>query len=237
MSAAFNSPLSNALAGRAEHISLEGESPESRAKPNPASPLEHYELSKGGRGVTTGVSILRDHYVQVETQRTGSMTDEFMVDLRFVDPRASGVRKLPWPFLYAAIGSTLLTAIGIVLYALMPNVAKSIGGLFTPIGLGALSVGLFVLSFYLTTETLSFESVHGKVPVIAIIGHVGMMRRAAPCVAQIAKQIKDARRQLNQSRQAYLRDEMREHTRLHGQGLLTDEQYTKARGRILQAHS
>src|SRR5258708_3013293 len=111
MSAAPKTQMAGAAVGRSEHISLESDLSETRVKPNPAKPLTRYELSKGGRGVTARVSILRDHFVSVETQRSRSSTDEYTVDLRFVEPRVFRVRSVPWPILYVAIAVTFLTAV------------------------------------------------------------------------------------------------------------------------------
>jgi len=222
--------------GRSEHISLESDVAETRAQPNPERPLVAYEIGKGGRNVTTRVAILPDQFVLVETQRTRSSTDAHTVDLRFVDPRPVGIRKVAWPFLYLGIGVTVLTAASIALYAMFPSVAQRIGGVFAPVGLGVLALMSYLLCYLLTRESLLFLSAHGRARVVTIAGRLGTMRRAQACAADLVAHIKLARRQFQQTRQAYLRDEMREHLRLYEQGVLTDEHYANAKKRILQAH-
>lgn len=222
--------------GRAEHISLESEPSESRAVPNSSRPLLQYALSKGGRGVTTCVSILPDHFVSVAIQRSGSSADLHTIDLRFVEPRPFAIRKVPWRWMYAAIGITLLTVVTSAISIQWPNLGQKIGGGLTAAGLGAFAIACFTLSYYLTTESLLFLSTHGRARVITIAGRLGTIRRAQACAADLVARIKIAQKQFKQTRQAYLRDEMREHARLYEQHVFPEDQYNEAKRRILRAH-
>jgi hypothetical protein len=222
--------------GRAEHISLESEPAESRTVPNPSRPLLQYALSKGGRGVTTCVSILPDHFVSVATQRSGSSSDLHTIDLRFVEPRPFAIRKVPWRFMYVTIAITLLTAVTTAICIQWPNVGQKIGGELTAVALGAFSIAGYLLCYLLTTESLLFLSSHGRARVITIAGRLGTIRRAQACAADLVARIKIAQKQFKQTRQAYLRDEMREHARLYEQRTFPEEQYNEAKRRILRAH-
>jgi hypothetical protein len=135
-----------------------------------------------------------------------------------------------------AIALTLAT-IGIAVYAF--GFAKPdhwVLSAQTGITVGTLTVSSYLMCLYFTTESLLFLSVHGRARVIAISGGLGATRAARQCAVDIVKHINQARKQTKQSRPAYLRDEMREHSRLHDQGALNDEQYEEAKGRILRAH-
>jgi hypothetical protein len=222
--------------GRSEHVSLESDVSEVRAKPNLARPLSCYDLTNGGRGVTTRVSILPDHYVAIEARRSRSVTDVHTVDLRFVDPRPVAVRKVPWQLLYVAIGLTLLAVVAVSLYMMLPNLTKRAEWMLLPLGLGVLAVGCYAICYYLTTESLLFLSVHGRARVITIAGRWGTMRRAQTCAANLVTHINLARKQFKQTRQTYLRDEMREHARLYEQRVFSEEHYNEAKRRILKAH-
>lgn len=220
----------------AEHVSIESDLWEVRAKPNLLHPLASYELSRGGRGVTKRVSILADQYAAVETQGTRSKTNVHTVDLRFVDPRPIAVRKVPWRLLFVAIGVTLLMVVSIALYVKLPRIAHEMGGVLTPVGLATLTIACYALCYFLTTESWLFVSVHGRARLIVIAGRLGTIRRAHACVAELAAHIRLTRKQLKQTRQAYLSNEMREHSRLFEQGVLSDKQYSDAKCRILSAH-
>jgi hypothetical protein len=102
--------------------------------------------------------------------------------------------------------------------------------------LGTFTVSSYLMCLYSTTESLLFVSVHGRARVITITGGLGTTRAARKCALDIVKHITLARKQAKQTRQAFLRDEMREHNRLHDSGAITDEQFADANARILQAH-
>jgi len=222
---------------RAEHVSMESDLSETRPKAEPSRPLMQYLFNKRGRGGTRRVSVLPDQHVAVEMLRSRSAVDMHTVDLRFVDPRPIAVRKVAWPVLYVALGLTLLTAIATLLYAKAPGVAQKIGGLYTPVGLGVAAVLAYVLFYRLTTESLIFLSNNGRARFIVIAGRFGTMRRARPCAAAIVTHINIANKKFRQERQAYLRDEMREHARLHERGVLSADRYNEAKRRILKAHT
>ena len=222
--------------GRAEHISLESEPAESRAAPNPSRSLVQYALSKGGRGVTTCVSILPDHFVSVATQRGGSADELHTIDLRFVEPRPFAIRKVPWNYMYVAIGVTLLTVVTTAICIQWPSIGQRIGGGLTAAALGAFAIACYTMCYYLTTESLLFLSTHGRARVITIAGRLGTIRRAQACAADLVARIKIAQKQFKQTRQAYLRDEMREHARLYEQRVFPEEHYNEAKRRILRAH-
>ena len=226
----------NTATRRSEHISLESDLSETRAQPKLDRPLSTYDLNKSGRGVTSRVSILPDHFVLIETQRRSSVVRD-TVDLRFVDPRPVGIRKVARRSLIAGLIMTALTVLAGAAYAMWPSVGQQFGGLLTPIALGALAIGCFLTCYYLTSEALLFVSMHGRARVIVIAGRLGTMRRAHQCAADIVAHIKVAHRKFQQARPTQLRDEMREHSRLRDQGTITDQQYDEAKKRILQSHA
>jgi hypothetical protein len=146
-----------------------------------------------------------------------------------------GIRKVGWPWLYLAIGFTLLAAAAALFTFLASPIARP-WSVPLAIVLGTFTVSSYLMCLYSTTESLLFVSVHGRARVITITGGLGTTRAARKCALDIVKQINLARRQSKQTRQAFLRDEMREHNRLHEQGAITDEQFADAKTRILQAH-
>jgi len=72
---------------------------------------------------------------------------------------------------------------------------------------------------------------------IVITGGLGTTRAARKCALDIVKHVNLARKRNQQTKQMFLRDEMREHGRLHDEGALTDEQYEDAKARILKSHA
>lgn len=237
MATAITPSIARTIATVGEHISLESDGGAARPAPNTVKPLIRFELGDEERNATSAICVLRDQHVAIETIDADSAHNQYTVDLRYVDPRPAGIRKVAWPWLYVSMGLAALTAIAWALYSLAPAIAQSIGGVYTAIGLGVLTVAGLVLSYRFSREFVVFVSVHGRARLITIRGGLGTIRRVKPCTAEIIKHIKIARLQAaSQPRQAYLRDEMREHSRLRDQGVLNELEYTNARTRILGAH-
>jgi hypothetical protein len=236
MSAAPSNPfLSESAVQHAEHISLQSETVETSAKSVTRKALAKYQLRSRARGSQTRIAILEGQFVAVNARRPRVSEQEHDVDLRFVDPRPVGIRKVGWPWLYVAIGFTLLAAASVSFAVLTSPIARP-WAVPLAIVLGTFTVSSYLMCLYSTTESLLFVSVHGRARVITITGGLGTTRAARKCALDIVKQINLARKQSKQTRQAFLRDEMREHNRLHEQGVITDEQFADAKTRILQAH-
>jgi phage anti-repressor protein len=237
MSAAPANPFLNETAVQhAEHISLQSETVETQAKPVTRRPLANYQLRSRARGSQTRISILEGQFVGVHSKRARAPEQEHTVDLRFVDPRPVGIRRVSWPWMYTAIGLTLLAAAAAVFSMMFASPIERLWAVPVAIVLGTFTISSYLMCLYSTTESLLFVSVHGRARVITITGGLGTTRAARKCAIDIVKHITMARKQSKQTRQAFLRDEMREHNRLHDSGAITDEQFADANARILQAH-
>jgi hypothetical protein len=237
MSAAPSNPfLSETAALNAEHISLQSETVETRTKPIARKTLVKYQLRSRARGSQTRVSILEGQFVSVNVKRARAPEQEHNVDLRFVDPRPVGIRKVGWPWMYVAIGLTILAAVAATFAIVYASPIARVWAVPTAIVLGTCTISSYLMCLYSTTESLLFVSVHGRARVITITGGLGTTRAARKCALDIVKNINLARKQSKQTRPSYLRDEMREHNRLYEHGVMTDEQFTDAKTRILQAH-
>jgi hypothetical protein len=138
--------------------------------------------------------------------------------------------------MWIAIGFTLLAVAAIYVAVAFAAPEARMWSVPAAIVLGTFTVSSYLLCLYFTTESLLFVSVHGRARVITITGGLGTTRAARQCALDIVKHINLARKQSKQTRPSYLRDEMREHTRLHEQGVITDEQFADAKNRILHAH-
>jgi len=237
MSAASLNPfLDEAAALDAEHISLQSETAETHAAAVARKTLLKYQLRSRARGSQTRVAIHEGNFVSVHVKRPRTPAQEHSVDLRFVDPRPVGIRKVSWPWMYAAIGCTLFAAAATVFAIAFASPIARVWAVPTAIVLGTCTISSYLMCLYATTESLLFVSVHGRARVITITGGLGTTRAARECALNIIKHVNLARKQSKQARQTYLRDEMREHNRLYEQGVLTDEQFGDAKTRILQAH-
>jgi DNA-binding FrmR family transcriptional regulator len=238
MSAELSNPFASETAAlNAEHISLQSETVEVAAKPITRKPLIKYQLRSRARGSITRVSILEGHFVQINIKRPRLEAQEHTVDLRFVDPRPIGIRKVGWPWIYVAVGLTLLAATAGAFAVFYASPFARVWAVPLAIVLGTFTVSSYLMCLYSTTETLVFVSQHGRARVIPITGGLGTTRAARKCAIDIVKHISASRKAFKQSRAHYLRDEMREHSRLRDAGAINEEQYEDSISRILKAHN
>ncbi len=238
MSADLSNPfLSDTANINAEHISLQSETVEVVAKPIPRKPVVKYQLRSRARGSLTRVSILQGHFVNVNIKRARMLPQEHTIDLRFVDPRPIGIRKVGWPWMYVAIGFTALALIAGAFAIFFASPFARLWAVPTAIVLATFTISSYLLCLYFTTESVVFVSQHGRARVIPITGGLGTTRAARKCAIDIVKHIGAARKASKQPRGHYLRDEMREHSRLRDAGVISEEQYDDAVARILKAHN
>jgi hypothetical protein len=241
MTAAPNKPdhsnFSQSAQLNAEHISLQSETLEvSSQKQVQRKSLVKYQLRSRARGTVTRISILEDAHVSVELKRPRAPAREHFVDLRFADPKPIGIRKVGWKWLWIAIAFTLLAAAAVTFVFAFATPVQQPWAVPTAIVLSTLTLSSYLLCLYFTTESLLFVSVHGRARLISITGGLGTCRAAKQCAVDIVKHVNRVRKQSKQSRQHFLRDEMRDLTRLFEQGVLTDQQYADAKGRVLKSH-
>ena len=109
-------------------------------------------------------------------------------------------------------------------------------GMPAAIGLLMATLCLGTLALYRTHDTIELLSVHGRAVLAEITGNVGISRATGDFVAEIGRRTADARAQQRQSKQQFLRDELREHRRLFEDGVLGEAAYEAGKRRILQAH-
>lgn len=237
MSADLSNPfLSETAELNAEHISLQSETAEIAAKQVTRKTLVKYQLRSRARGTLTRVAILEGHYASVNLKRRGMPPQEHSVDLRFVDPRPVGIRKVVWPWMYVAIGLTLLAAITGTFAIFYASPFARVWAVPLAIVLATFTVSSYLMCLYFTTESLIFVSQHGRARFITITGGLGTTRAARGCALDIIKHISAGCKAVKQTRAHYLRDEMREHARLRDAGAISEEQYEDARSRILKSH-
>jgi hypothetical protein len=226
-------------AGRAEHISIEGEpDPDLHVAPakEPHRITRHsYTLASRLRGCATELAILEGWRLGVRCVRPDQAPRKYQVDLRFASPRPVRVRQISWTWLIVSVGLALLGG-GALMRAWTLNAAL----LSTlPIGgAAALCMSLGALSLFLrrTTESLEFRSVHGGATLFSVTGGVGSARAGKKFFVELIKAINAAKLARPQAQPQFLRDEMREHHRLHDLGVLSDQQYEQSKARILAAH-
>lgn len=224
-------------AARAEHISIEGEtgSFETPLRQPHRITRHRYLLKSSLRGCCTELAILEGGYLGVHMTRPDREPLKYQFDLRFADPKPVLVRHVSWTWLIVAVGLALLGAGAIFasVSAQAPLLSVGAAGGAIAVLTGASAVLLFLRR---TTESLEFRSAHGGATLVSVIGGVGSTRGGKKFFIELMKTIAGAKRARPQGKPQFLRDEMREHHRLHALGVLSEEEYASSRTRILGAH-
>jgi hypothetical protein len=220
---------------RAEHVSIESDPHSFPAVPSQQRMRLKYQLASALRGCSTEIAILEDHYLSVRSQRLGTPPLKYVFDLRFVRAKPARVRSVAWTWIVASVFAAAMTGAAAWLATQSPTPWTSpafFGAVASLIAAG--TAVLFALRQ--TSESLQFLSVHGEAPLVSIMGGVGSTKSGKRFFIEMIKSINFAKAARPQLAAHFLRDEMREHHRLHELKVLSDEQYAASKTRILQAH-
>src|SRR5687767_10771469 len=158
-----------------EHILLESDV---REIPEPsAARKEHATLRFRSRLRRRAMElrIIDYYFLAVRTRRGGAAPNDYVLDLRFVDPKPRTSRHMARRWLTATVSWAVLFAASIWWLAASPigwweNSALPVAGSL----LAAMLVSGFVC-MYRSTETLWLISLHGRVPVLEIAGSLGTL--------------------------------------------------------------
>ena len=226
-----------APAARAEHISLETETELPALAMCPRAVCASFSLSTALRDCTTRISILEDHFVAIRSERRRAAPLDYVLDLRFLDPKPLRIRRIAWNWLSIALA---LLTLGVLATVLGPRplaaflVSESFGiALVLMLGM----LGALLRFARDTTESLRFASEHGGAALIDITGAIGSTRHGQRFFVELIQNIRAAKEARPQSKVPRLRAEMREHHRLRELGVLAQADYENSKARILKAHT
>ena len=222
--------------GRAEHISLEGETEVAApTRPPHRKVRSTYTLKSGLRDCSTELSLLDEHYLQVHAVR-GKDSKKYSLDLRFLNSQPVRIRNIAWFWWTLTLLQAGCTAVGVWLAMRSASPLTStafIGGCVAAIGM----IGAAVFGARQTTESLNFTSAHGGATLVNVLGGIGSTKNGKSFFVAMIKEIAAAKALRQQAKQQWLRDEMREHHRLRELGVLSEAEYEASKSRILKAHS
>ena len=182
----------------------------------------------------TELALLDGHRLAVHDK--GRDGRRYVIDLRFIADTPLTRRTVAWNCWLASVAS--LAASGLVAWLAWSQRAhpQAWSAWVVTLGLSATALLLGAVARYRTYETTLLVSVHGHVTLARLTGKLGSTRDAAPFQAELVRSIATARAAIAQSRQAFLRDELREHRRLFEEGVISADTYEAGKRRILQAH-
>lgn len=229
--------IKSAAAARAEHISIEGEIDHATPVRTPHRKVRSkFSLASSMRKCTTELALLEDHYLQVQATRAGKEPLKYSIDLRFLNSQPLRVRRIAWAkfclsalLALGAAGAVWLTSSAVSLFSQPYFIGACAAAL--------VSIVVLIMGFRDTSESLNFTSVNGGATWVSVLGGIGSTKNGKAFFVAMIKDIAAAKAARPQSKQQWLRDEMREHHRLREAGALSEAEYEASKARILKAHS
>jgi hypothetical protein len=220
---------------QSEYILLESD--EQPTVPHPRASRKRYarvEAPDRIRRRVLRLEIFDYFYLAVSVQRAQSVTAEYVLDLRFVDPSVRMSRHIATRWLVATL---VLAALAVAIGLRVQGSAAPGNWLVACLIASTLAVGAGFVCAYRTTETIAVFSIHGRARLLEYTGTLGLGRALRPFLIKLSAHVRIAIAARRRSKALHLRDEMREHARLHEAGVLSKPEYEAGKGRILAAHA
>jgi hypothetical protein len=218
-----------------EHILLESE-PEYTV-PDPRGPRRRHarvDVADRIRRRALRLEIIDYFYLSVRVQRSQSVMAEYVLDLRFVDPSVRMSRHIATRWLVATL---VLAALAVAIGLRVQGSAAPGNWLVACLIASTLTIGAGFVCAYRTTETLAVFSLHGRARLLEYTGTFGLGRALRPFLVKLSAHLRIATAARRPSKALHLRDEMREHSRLHETGVLSKLEYDAGKVRILAEHA
>lgn len=220
----------------AEHIVLESDArdvPELRSRRRVHASVQcHSRL----RRRSLDLSIIDYYYLGVRTAQSAAAPQEYVLDLRFIDPSFALSRHVPWRCIGAAVALTGAAG-GCVMWsaAATPWPSRHIAVLVAAAVCAATLLAYLAVAVRLV-ETVALLSLHGRAVVLEYRGGAGTLHRMRPFLGKLAAHVRLATGARRSTQAEHLRDELREHYRLKEAGVLAGETYEACKARILARH-
>jgi hypothetical protein len=93
--------------------------------------------------------------------------------------------------------------------------------------------GTLFWAYYLSHEKILFYTLNGRAQAIRFSAGLGTIRRFRKLLPRIVAAVDRAAQSVGEETAVFLRAEMREHYRLRGDGILSDQECSASTGRIL----
>ena len=201
--------------------------------------IHHARVRIGNRARRRALEldIIDYYFLAVRSWRAGIMLTEYVLDLRFVDPRPELSRHIAWRWIVAAL---VLTASALEPIVRLGPVAQRWWRYDWPLpSIALMTAGILaaVAAVMTTTETVKAYSLHGRAAVLEFAGGLGTRRALRTFIAKLAAHVQLAAAARRAALPGHLSDEMREHARLKVLGVLSQREYEAAKARILGQHS
>src|ERR1044071_5366666 len=227
--AAVKAPAPAAPA-QGEHIYIAGDDTNADPKTAAVTVRTRAELRNSLLRTSTELTIYEEGFLKVVPTVGGKRRDTFRLDLHFLDPVPTFTRVVAKRSFHVAFAA--VAAMGLAALLAQVEVLKLFAGAAF-FAFAAVAAGALLLGVCRSYERIEFVTLHGRAQVLRLVASLGSIKRFRAFVPQICSAIDEAAERNQRDPSAYLRAEMREHYRLRGDGVLSNDECAESTGRIL----
>lgn len=209
-----------------EHICLASEHQDEQERPRVTN--VRFDQRSRWRRTEARFTIFNEHHVAIERRGLGGQPLSYQLDLSFLASRPRRIREISWALV--ALALALFGVAAATRLFTLPGGSGALGAALLLAGAMALAVAAFRYR-----DCVIYFSKHGRAPLLVLLN--GNPDRAAlqQFIADISGRIRATRRNWP-DRHAYLSAELKEHRRLHEQGVISQTDYERIKRRILRQH-
>jgi hypothetical protein len=225
-SAKSNFKIPSGLAS--EHICISGD--ESGPSDVPTIVGKRFRLFNPVRGLLTEFTFFNEGFLKVRAYRKRKLVRDYLLELRFMDPKPAVIRRVVMQTLWTALG---LAGAASITWVVAKFTTLDTYLLPTSIILATAAIVALLLFIYQSGEKTQFCTASGNVPVLVLLTSFGCYRQCRRIVPEISREIAGAIRNNTLDEEPYLRAEMQDHYRLRNEGVITPKACSAGTARIL----
>lgn len=220
---------------QAEHFVLESE-PEPLHHEAPPTPATHtvrkkFEIKDGARRHVTQFVLYEEGVLDFNESRRGTLVKAHRLMLRYLDSVPTMNTHTAKRSFKIALGLGGAAVLALLLGQFAPLASYALPGAAIA-AVAALATAL--VGAYTSHQSIVFQTLHGRSPALRLHAGFGVRRRYHAILALLSEAIEAASEDIGTDTAVFLRQEMREHYRLRGDGVLTPEDCGTGTCRILQ---
>jgi hypothetical protein len=171
-------------------------------------------------------TVFNEYHVAIETSGLGRKPRGYQFDLSFLSSRPNRVIRIDWTLALLAL-ALLAVGVGTLVYgtvAVLLSVALLMGGFCA-----------LLLALCRSSDRLVYLSKHGRAPLLVLQNKTPDPTALQSFTTELGQRIRRGRHRWP-DRRSYLSAELREHRRLHEEGILSQQEYERIKRRILDRH-
>lgn len=212
------------ISGHSDSVMLESDDADPMAQIGEKRVEHKFVQINKMKGQAVAFTVFNDTYLSV-IEKDLVKKREYYLDLGYYNKEPIKKICIAWKSLLAFVALAVATLV----------MSAQLGFSYSVLG-GVASFIFFVLFIHGSSSHIVFITYHGKVPVMKLMSNVPNRKIFKEFVADLSARIERAQKRTMQNQDKYLAKELKETRRLKDEGVLTEDQYTKAKDAIFSGH-